>query len=87
MVSDMIGGAVSVSLRTDSIALELRYYPWTFYSMKGRDMFVSVRASTRNNVSLGVGLSETNYFSPVFGAKYNIQDRTLKPFVSVGFYL
>jgi hypothetical protein len=87
LLSDTIGCAVSVSVINNSVGLELRHYPHTSHSLKGRDLFVSLRASTRSNVSLGIGMSESYWISPVFGAKYNLLDKTVKPFFSWGFYI
>lgn len=81
MLSPSISVVPMVNLCSNSISGSLRKY------FETQDIFnqgfVSLRVSSRKNVSFGIGMRES-FFSPCFGLAYNYNNHTTKPFISIG---
>lgn len=81
----------SVSLWSDhSFAMEIRKYFLTKIEKKILDeddgVFLSMRGSSRDRVSLGFGVSRIhNILTPVFGLSYDIKKEKVSPFIAFKF--
>jgi hypothetical protein len=72
-----------VNLKSNSFSCALRQY---FPKADGKDSegFVSIRLSTRDNASMGIGI-QNDWLTHSFGLVQNMNSGTIKPYISVGF--